>query len=58
MAARALNTISLTKSGVKRGAIISLLFAACAPTPTIVTHETSSSRETSINTAQSRDQTG
>ena len=52
MAARALNTISLTKSGaVKCGAIISLLFlAACAPTPTIVTQETSSSRESSIAT--------
>jgi hypothetical protein len=45
--ASSLNKINLLKCGL----VISLLFlAACAQTPTIVTHETSSSRETSITT--------
>jgi hypothetical protein len=45
--ARSLNKINLLKCGF----VISLLFlAACAQTPTIVTHETSSSRQTSITT--------
>lgn len=52
MMARALKKISLAKLGAaKCAAVVSLLFlAACAQTPTIVTHETSSSRETSIAT--------
>ena len=54
MMARALKKISLPKSGaVKCGVIVSLLFlAACAKTPTIVTHESSSSVQT-ITTAPS-----
>ena len=52
MMARALKKISLAKSEtVKCATIVSiLLLAACAQTPTIVTHEISSSRETSITT--------
>ena len=47
MMTRMLKTIVAVKCGL----LIPLLFlAACAQTPTIVTHETSSSRETNIKT--------